>query len=665
VNAEPMPTPNQILDAACILAAKGFKLIRVSPRSKVPYDKDWTNKATNDLATLTEWFDGGDFNLGLACGMQPNGLNIVAIDIDPKHGGLETWAEFVTQHGKVGGPRHDTPSGGFHLPLIFPEGFRNSRNMLGPGVDTRGEGGQILLPPSALVNQYTGEIVRYGASPGRSMWDMAPIHAPAALVEALSVKPVQVQRSVDRHPSQQESPLDFLRRTMNPVDVMTNRYGWQIHSVRGDDTYLTRPGKNPREGHSAIVHANGAIVVFTTTDVAHLVQRQTSDGTGLKMSLAELVAAEETDGDLAELSRRIREVMPRPTPALDVLAGEQASNMTDGSEDWADTSWFTPVDLTGILDGTEQLAPPSILLRADGMGMFYPGTINGIHGESGLGKGWVAVTTAAEVIRSGQAVVYVDLEDTPTSITTRLQNVGVTKDQVRDYLTYIRPDNRTSPVAIGRLVQLCRERHVALVVIDSLGEAFGLDSINEDKDNEVGPWLRQVPRTLADTGACVLIVDHVTKSVDNPLYPKGSARKRAAVGGAAYLVEALSPLTKGKGGKLRLTCAKDRYGFHARGKVSAEIVFTPSGEHDMLVKLWSLNQEDDGRSDQDHLDEKVAACAVEMLRVAKRRRSAFTKTNMVDSTAGARAEIKRAAFDLLAERGHLVEVEKGKFKVVA
>ena len=669
MSAEPVPNFDQIYDTACVLAMQGFKLIRVTPRSKVPYDKGWPELATNSAAKIDEWFAaGGDFNLGLACGEQPNGLNIVAIDIDPKNGGLDTWRHYVEEFGKIGGPRHETPSGGFHLPLIFPPGFRNSRNMLGPGIDTRGEGGQILLPPSVLVDHSTGELLRYGAKPGRGLTALAPIHAPESLVAALTAPTsVAVERSRERHPSRlEESPLDFLRRTLDPVETLVGRYGWQIHSVRGDDTYLTRPLKPTRDGASAVVHASGAIVVFTTTDVAHLIQRPTSDGTGIKMSLAEFVAAEETGGDLSALSRQVRQVMPpppgetpNPHPATDGAGEASADALAE------DASWFTFMDLGGILDGTVVLEPPSILLRTDGVGLFYPGVINGIHGESGLGKGWVAVTTVAEVVRAGGKAIYIDLEDTPQSIGTRLRNVGLTKDEINQRVGYIRPTDPTNPAVITRLVMAISTFGADLVVIDSLGEAFGLDGVSENNDDEVAPWLRKIPRAIADTGACVLLVDHVTKAVENPLYAKGSARKRAAIGGASYHVEATQPLTRGRGGRIRLTCAKDRYGFHQRGQVAAEITFSPSGDDLRPTVRPGAGANDDGRTGQDRQDEKVAQCAVDMLKVAKRKRAAFTKTALVDATADYRAEIKRAAFEMLIEQRHLYEVAKGKYEVSA
>ena len=89
-----------------------------------------------------------------------------------------------------------------------------------------------------------------------------------------------------------------------------------------------------------------------------------------------------------------------------------------------------------------------------------------------------------------------------------------------------------------------------VVVIDSLGEAFGTEGINKDRDDEVGPWLRGVARTLADAGPAVVLVDHSTKSQRQPAPPFGIERKRAAIGGASYLVETVTGFAKGQSGRL-------------------------------------------------------------------------------------------------------------------
>lgn len=142
------------LGIALTLAERGFRVFPCLPLRKEPAIKAWQIHATAETTAIRGWFtEFPDRNLAVACGPQPNGMNLLVIDIDPRHGGLDAWHELIHEHGDSGvrgGPVHRTPNGGFHLFFDAPEGFRNSRNRLGPGIDTRGDGGYVLVPPSIV-----------------------------------------------------------------------------------------------------------------------------------------------------------------------------------------------------------------------------------------------------------------------------------------------------------------------------------------------------------------------------------------------------------------------------------------------------------------------------------------------------------------------------------
>jgi hypothetical protein len=63
------------------------------------------------------------------------------VDIDPRKGGSRApdWPETLTVR---------TPSGGLHLYFRTDEALRNSVDKVAKGVDTRGERGYVLAPPS-------------------------------------------------------------------------------------------------------------------------------------------------------------------------------------------------------------------------------------------------------------------------------------------------------------------------------------------------------------------------------------------------------------------------------------------------------------------------------------------------------------------------------------
>jgi hypothetical protein len=246
---------------------------------------------------------------------------------------------------------------------------------------------------------------------------------------------------------------------------------------------------------------------------------------------------------------------------LAVVEDDQPANIAES---------FERIDLAAVLAGDLKQPEPTMLYRTgDGIrsALLYTGMVNGIHGDSGTGKSWISIAAMAERFHAAENVMLLDLEDTPESVLSRLIMVGITHDQIVQHLDYRRPTEPFGPFEMADLLATIETDNVSLVVIDSLGEAFGTEGINEDKDAEVGPWLRRVARPLANAGPAVLLIDHSTKSKDGQqLHPSGSKRKRAAIGGASYLIEAVTPFVKGGDGRLRVILAKDRHGTYRRGE---------------------------------------------------------------------------------------------------
>lgn len=107
--------------------------------------------ASRDPQVIASWFDGGDWNIGIATG-RPSG--IVALDIDPRHAGDETLADLERQHGALPATwRFLTGGGGEHILFRHPGGeVKNSAGKIGPGIDMRGDGGYIVAPPSEHIS---------------------------------------------------------------------------------------------------------------------------------------------------------------------------------------------------------------------------------------------------------------------------------------------------------------------------------------------------------------------------------------------------------------------------------------------------------------------------------------------------------------------------------
>ena len=65
---------------------------------------------------------------------------------DPRHGGDRWETRRAAQLGKT--RIHSTLSGGRHYLFRHADGVRNGAGKLAPGIDVRGEGGYVIMPPS-------------------------------------------------------------------------------------------------------------------------------------------------------------------------------------------------------------------------------------------------------------------------------------------------------------------------------------------------------------------------------------------------------------------------------------------------------------------------------------------------------------------------------------
>jgi putative DNA primase/helicase len=108
--------------------------------------------ATTDPARIDAWWNlHGEANIGGATGVV---FDVLDIDIDPDNGidGETRYALLETNNGPQElGPWHRTGRGGRHI-LVQPTGASSSNGAIGEGLDFKGKGGYVLLPPSVHPN---------------------------------------------------------------------------------------------------------------------------------------------------------------------------------------------------------------------------------------------------------------------------------------------------------------------------------------------------------------------------------------------------------------------------------------------------------------------------------------------------------------------------------
>ena len=97
-------------------AERGWHVFPLKPSSKEPATEHGFKDATTDTARIERcWSKSADLNIGIATGATSR---IFVVDIDPRHGGDETWAALVSEHGKVPGTI-EALTGGGGRPIYF------------------------------------------------------------------------------------------------------------------------------------------------------------------------------------------------------------------------------------------------------------------------------------------------------------------------------------------------------------------------------------------------------------------------------------------------------------------------------------------------------------------------------------------------------------------
>ena len=169
----------ETIDFAKYYAGRGWDIFPCKPKDKVPMVK-WQDEATSDMSRIEAWWTATpEANIGLATGPRSG---FFALDVDAGHGGVETLKELTSKHGQL--PEtviSNTGGGGYHYLFSNATTVKNTASRVGKGIDTRGEGGYIVVP-----NSYhpSGKRYEWDKDHAPSKTELAP--APNWLLELLT-----------------------------------------------------------------------------------------------------------------------------------------------------------------------------------------------------------------------------------------------------------------------------------------------------------------------------------------------------------------------------------------------------------------------------------------------------------------------------------------------
>lgn len=252
--------------------------------------------------------------------------------------------------------------------------------------------------------------------------------------------------------------------------------------------------------------------------------------------------------------------------------GDQSGEHVDAPEQQGSPSTWVPLDLAAFVEGIakgEIVGPvPTLMTRSDGVSLLYPGDVHSLAGEPESGKGWITLSTAASVIAAGGRVLYLDFEDAPSSIVSRLLALGADPREIVERFEYVRPSDPFTGAAFRGLLD---GPSYELVVIDGVSEAYSLLGLDPYNNPDAAKFLAALPRPLAALGPAVLEVDHVVKAKDlRGRYALGAQHKLAGIA-VAYSTDVVNTPSRTSPGLVKIKVEKDRHG-HVRAHASNGVI---------------------------------------------------------------------------------------------
>jgi hypothetical protein len=458
-------------------------------------------------------------NWGLATG---RASGVWALDVDPKNGGDDALAALIAE-GVVNQTRvHWTGSRGRHLLYAMPADFvpTNRTGALPPGIDVRGDGGQIVLPPSASgigpydIDADFGLGVPVPASPAlldlirpkvyeRVRPDVVAAHDPDGQWARYARKGVDA--NVRQLAEAQSGRNNLLFPTACRIIELCNAPWAELDM---DDEY-------DRWREAGLAHPLGVSVPPSEIDGAW---RRAAAHVGAKQADPPPDKPWPPRGELLDFPAGLVESVTPTRPTNDPFAAHrQLSTLpVDSSGHGVDqgidaigaliASMLTPAQLRA-------LPAPKPLIN----GIVDMATTAWLIGPSGSYKSFVALDWAAHVglgrdwhghaVTQG-SVVYIVAEGA-TGIRLRVDAWERAYGPMKDVLFLPRPVQADERRAVGEwttLVEACRRLAPALVIVDT--QARVTVGIEENSATDMGVYIEQADRIKRATGACVLTVHH-------------------------------------------------------------------------------------------------------------------------------------------------------------
>jgi len=495
---------------------RGWRVVPIRPGEKRPALTNWQNIASNNLETVTEWFTGPyrDHGIGIATGPE-TGIFVLDVDITETKAGDETLAELEQSHGKLPDTATViTGSGGWHLYYHYPPNLEirnDAGRRLGPGLDIRGTGGQVVAPPTIHPNGHPYQ------------WD----HGCDTIADA---PPWLLQLLTERDQPTNPTPSATIGDTNDSIAARYNETtnwpqlltedGWTLTETHTNgEQHWTRPGKNPEQGISATTgHEGRDILTVFTSSIPWL-----PEGSYSRFGYH---ACRHHEGDRSQAARHLHNITSRttenyfetqlitPTTPKPIEPAEriELAHLVNWEKLWTDDR-----------PDEEWIAEP-IIPKGRSIALYAPAKA----GKSTITLAIVAaVATGGRILGQTRATptscLYLDYEMTEDDLIERLTDLGYgPQDNLQNLHYALLPSlpPLDTPEGAHAILNLVDQTKAQLVVVDTFGRAVEGD---EDKADTVRNFYRHTGLSLKARGIAVLRTDHSGKSVEKGM--RGSSAK--------------------------------------------------------------------------------------------------------------------------------------------
>ncbi|EHQ99494.1 bifunctional DNA primase/polymerase [Bradyrhizobium sp. WSM471] len=168
---------SNLLAAALDYAARGLRVFPCTPRGKTPAVARGFRAATTNPATIRRYWTDPERNIAVPTGASSG---FWVLDIDGEKGAA-TLRALVKKHGALPDTRTVLTARGAHAWFAYPGPIPTTVGRVGAGIDTRGDDGYVIVPPSV---HETGHRYVFLGDP----WARIAA-APAWLINAVRTKP--------------------------------------------------------------------------------------------------------------------------------------------------------------------------------------------------------------------------------------------------------------------------------------------------------------------------------------------------------------------------------------------------------------------------------------------------------------------------------------------